>query len=75
MRIATAIKIDTKTLLDRHIHFKNLHVGTRLGMGFAAVLTLLALVTVTGFWSLHKDGELADRLFNDALIKERLITE
>ncbi|MBC7500928.1 MAG: MCP four helix bundle domain-containing protein [Herminiimonas sp.] len=57
------------------MHFKNLHVGTRLGMGFAAVLTLLILVAGTGFWSLHKDGELADKLVNDALVKERLITE
>lgn len=57
------------------MNLSNLKVRTRLALGFAAVLILLILVTAIGFWSLQKDGEIAGKLVNDALVKERLITE
>jgi methyl-accepting chemotaxis protein len=52
-----------------------LKVSTRLTLGFAAVLALVLLVSISSFWSLHTNTVLAEKLVNDALVKERLVTE
>jgi methyl-accepting chemotaxis protein len=50
-------------------------VGTRLGLGFGLVLLLLALVLLVGVRSLQNVGNLSERMVNDVLVKERLISE
>jgi methyl-accepting chemotaxis protein len=50
-------------------------VGTRLTVGFAAVLALLAMISMIGIWSLQNDATLMGKLVDQALVKERLVTE
>ncbi|WP_034299369.1 methyl-accepting chemotaxis protein [Herbaspirillum sp. RV1423] len=52
---------------------KNLKIGTRLGIGFAAVLVLMSIITAIGVWRLQSVGKLTDFMVNDALVKERLV--
>ena len=41
---------------------KNMRIGTRLGMGFAFVLMLMASITATGLWGLVRVGDISDQL-------------
>ncbi len=50
-------------------------VSARLGFGFAAVLALLALISAIGIWSLQNDAVLMEKLVDQSLVKERLVTE
>jgi methyl-accepting chemotaxis protein len=50
-------------------------VSTRLTFGFGAVLVLLAIISMIGIWSLQNDATLMEKLVDDALVKERLVTE
>ncbi|MFL9925823.1 methyl-accepting chemotaxis protein [Herbaspirillum lusitanum] len=54
---------------------KNMKIGTRLGLGFAAILILMGLITGIGVWRLQSVGKLNDLMVNDALVKERLVNE
>ncbi|MBV8666978.1 MAG: MCP four helix bundle domain-containing protein [Burkholderiaceae bacterium] len=50
-------------------------VSTRLTLGFSGVLALLALVGIIAIWGLQNDAALMGMLVDQALVKERLITE
>ncbi|WP_343650629.1 methyl-accepting chemotaxis protein [Herbaspirillum sp.] len=52
---------------------KNMTIGMRLGLAFAAVLVLMAMITGIGIWRLQAVGKLNDMMVNDALVKERLV--
>ncbi|MBB3214442.1 methyl-accepting chemotaxis protein [Herbaspirillum sp. Sphag1AN] len=52
---------------------KNLHIGTRLGIAFAALLVIVGIITSIGVWRLQSVGQLTDVMVNDALAKERLV--
>jgi len=52
---------------------KNLKIGTRLGIAFAALLLIMSCITGIGVWRLQSVGNLTDRITNDALTKERLV--
>jgi len=52
---------------------KNLKIGTRLGIAFAALLVLMSIITGIGVWRLQSVGNLTDFMVNDALAKERLV--
>ena len=52
---------------------KNLKIGTRLGIAFAALLILMSVITGIGVWRLQSVGSLTDFMVNDALAKERLV--
>jgi methyl-accepting chemotaxis protein len=52
---------------------KNLKIGTRLGIGFAAILVLMSIITAIGVWRLQSVGSLTDYMVNNALAKERLV--
>jgi methyl-accepting chemotaxis protein len=52
---------------------KNLHIGTRLGIAFAALLVIVGIITSIGVWRLQSVGQLTDVMVNDALTKERLV--
>ncbi|EJM95424.1 methyl-accepting chemotaxis protein [Herbaspirillum sp. YR522] len=54
---------------------KNMKIGTRLALGFAAILVLMGIITAIGVWRLHSVGTLNDTMVNDALVKERLVGE
>ncbi|WDZ97789.1 methyl-accepting chemotaxis protein [Herbaspirillum sp. WKF16] len=54
---------------------KNMKIGTRLGLGFAAILVLMGLITAIGVWRLQGVGKLNDVMVNEALVKERLVNE
>jgi methyl-accepting chemotaxis protein len=53
----------------------HLKIGTRLGMGFALVLLLLAAVALIGMARLQTVGGMTNFLVQDALTKERLVRE
>ena len=53
----------------------NWRIGTRLGFGFSCVLGLLMLLSGIGIWRLQTAGNLTDEMVNQALRKERLVTE
>lgn len=60
--------------------FANLGMAKKLGLGFALVLLLTALVAAIGVWSLHTVGQRFDGLkrmssLNDGLLKVRLIEQ
>src|SRR5450830_1646547 len=52
---------------------KNLKIGTRLGIAFAALLILMSVITGIGVWRLQSVGSLTDYMVNNALAKERLV--
>jgi len=52
---------------------KNLKIGTRLGIGFAAILVLMSIITAIGVWRLQSVGNMTDYMVNNALAKERLV--
>jgi methyl-accepting chemotaxis protein len=54
---------------------KNMKIGTRLALGFAAILVLMGVITSIGVWRLQSVGKLNDTMVNDALVKERLVNE
>ncbi|MCA1322789.1 methyl-accepting chemotaxis protein [Herbaspirillum sp. alder98] len=54
---------------------KNMKIGTRLALGFAAILVLMGIITSIGVWRLQSVGKLNDSMVNDALVKERLVNE
>ncbi len=57
------------------MNLKNLKIGTRLGVGFAAVLLLLAAISGVGVLRLQSVGNATDRMVQGALVKERLASE
>ncbi|ALU88941.1 methyl-accepting chemotaxis transducer transmembrane protein [Herbaspirillum rubrisubalbicans M1] len=55
------------------MQMKNMTIGTRLGLGFATILALMAMITGIGVWRLQEVSKLNDAMVNDALVKERLV--
>ncbi|MGJ7612063.1 MULTISPECIES: methyl-accepting chemotaxis protein [unclassified Variovorax] len=54
---------------------KNLKIGTRLGLGFAAMLLLMGVIAGTGFLRLASVGQSTDEMIAHALVKERLANQ
>jgi methyl-accepting chemotaxis protein len=54
---------------------KNLKIGSRLGIGFALVLSLTVLMTAIGIWRLQDVGTASDYMAKEMLAKERLVQE
>ncbi|WP_197034926.1 methyl-accepting chemotaxis protein [Herbaspirillum sp. RV1423] len=53
----------------------DMKIATRLGMGFAALLILMAAMSAVGMVRLREVGNATEIMVNDALAKERLATE
>jgi methyl-accepting chemotaxis protein len=54
---------------------KNLKIGTRLGIGFAVVLLLLAVLTAIAVVRMQSAHEVTDRLINTSYKNQRLVAE
>ncbi|MGB6056586.1 MAG: MCP four helix bundle domain-containing protein, partial [Burkholderiaceae bacterium] len=54
---------------------KNFKIGMRLGLGFASVLALMALMTVVGVWRLNSIGDAAQTMTERTLAEERLASD
>jgi methyl-accepting chemotaxis protein len=54
---------------------KNMRIGSRLGLGFALVLSLLVLMTIIGVWRLQDIGGRTATMIALDLQKERLASE
>jgi len=54
---------------------KNLKIGTRLGIGFAVILVLMAVMTVVSIWRLQDVGAATETMTAELLVKERLASE
>jgi methyl-accepting chemotaxis protein len=54
---------------------KNLRIGARLGIGFAVLLTLMAIMTAIGIWRLHTVNEVVLDVTGNNLAKERYISD
>ena len=55
--------------------FANLKIGVRLGIGFAMVLALTALMTAIGVWRLQDIGDATEAMARRSLHKERLAAQ
>ena len=54
---------------------KNLNIGSRLGVGFAVVLLLLAALTVTALVRMQTASDLTYRLINTSIKNQRMVAE
>jgi methyl-accepting chemotaxis protein len=54
---------------------KNMKIGARLGLGFAAMLLLMAVIAGTGLLHLASVGKATDEMIEHALVKERLANQ
>ncbi len=54
---------------------KNLKIGVRLGIGFAIVLSLLLVVTLTSLARMQSAGDLTHRLVNTSMKNQRNVAE
>ena len=54
---------------------KNLKIGVRLGIGFAIVLSLLLVVTLTALARMQSAGDLTYRLVNTSIKNQRNVAE
>ena len=54
---------------------KNLHIGARLGLGFALVLLFLVAMTVAGVWRMHSASVLTDAMVHERVRNERMLAE
>jgi len=54
---------------------KHLKIGTRLGLGFGAVLALMALMTCLGIWRLQAVTSAMQEMTRQPLAKERMISD
>jgi methyl-accepting chemotaxis protein len=54
---------------------KNLRIGMRLGLGFAVVLALLAVLTVAGVTRMHSASRMTEILVTERVHNERLMAE
>jgi methyl-accepting chemotaxis protein len=50
-------------------------IGTRLAWGFGAVLALAVLITGISLWRLHKTTEATQRMTQELIAKERLVSD
>ncbi|MET3477293.1 methyl-accepting chemotaxis protein [Variovorax atrisoli] len=55
--------------------FKDLRISTRLGLGFAVMLLLVACMAGIGLWRLAHVSQATERMMTQALTKERLAGE
>jgi len=53
----------------------DIKIGRRLGLGFGALLLLMAAMSAVGILRLREVGNATEAMVNDALVKERLATE
>ncbi|TNC78767.1 HAMP domain-containing protein [Janthinobacterium lividum] len=54
---------------------KNLNIGSRLGVGFAVVLLLLAALTITALVRMQTASDLTYRLINTSIKNQRMVAE
>ncbi len=54
---------------------KNLHIGTRLGLGFALVLFLLVALTGVGVWRMHSANAMTTEMLHVKVRHERMLEE
>ncbi|MGE0917314.1 MCP four helix bundle domain-containing protein [Trichlorobacter lovleyi] len=52
---------------------KNMKIGTRLAVGFASILILLAVIAVVAYFNVHKLEDSLDNLVNDKVVKTTLL--
>jgi methyl-accepting chemotaxis protein len=57
------------------MRMKNLKIGTRLGIGFAVVLVLLAALTAIAVIRMQAAKEITDHLVNTSYKNQRLVAE
>jgi len=57
------------------MRFADIKIGRRLGLGFTALLLLMAAMSAVGILRLREVGNATEIMVNDALAKERLATE
>ena len=57
------------------MRFKDLRISTRLGLGFAVMLLLVACMAGIGLWRLANVSQATERMMTQALAKERLAGE
>jgi len=57
------------------MNLNSYRIGTRLGIGFALVLVLMAMMTVVGIWRLKNVGDATNVLVQRDLATERVATE
>jgi methyl-accepting chemotaxis protein len=57
------------------MNLKDLKIGTRLGIGFAAMLLLLATISGIGVLRLDSVGNASEEMVRGAMVKERLASE
>ena len=54
---------------------KNLRIGTRLAIGFAAILVLSLAGTATALYTTHTSAAATQEMMNKPLTKERLVSD
>ena len=57
------------------MRFKDLRISTRLGLGFAVMLLLVACMAGIGLWRLANVSQATEKMMTQALAKERLAGE
>src|SRR5471030_716122 len=73
--LGSAIVTQFLLLGDTNMKISDLKIGTRMGIGFAAVLAISAVITVTGILNLRQVALATEQMMKQPLAKERIAAD
>jgi methyl-accepting chemotaxis protein len=74
-RLVSIFTALTESIGNPTMKLANIRIGSRLALGFASVLVLMALLTAVGIWRLQTVGALTRDMVEQGMVKERAVIQ